>query len=332
MGGLRGGITLRVIRAGDDPGWLAGFIDSLRNEGVSPATRRAYHSDLLHVLAWHKGPNDIERLAEIDVSRYGQAMIIAGHRPATVNRRIAAVRRLCRWARGTGAITADICRDVRRVPVSRDRAPHALVAAEVQALLRAAGASSHGLARRNYALVQLMLHTGIRVGEVAELRIEDLELRDRSGGVRLRDRIDLKGRYVPLTATARRALIQYLKERPGAAGSDSVFLSGRASVLPVRSIQATIASLVRRARLSRTRVSAQTLRHTFALGYLRDNPGKLVELAELLGYESLDSAALYARSSAETGSARPEHSPQDVTRRSSASAARPKSVGRAKRR
>jgi len=39
------------------------------------------------------------------------------------------------------------------------------------------------------------------------------------------------------------------------------------------------------------------LRHTFALAFLRDNPGKLVELATLLGHESLDTTALYTRSS-----------------------------------
>ena len=55
--------------------------------------------------------------------------------------------------------------------------------------------------------------------------------------------------------------------------------------MPVRTIQAVIASVARRARLKRAAVSAHTLRHTFALGYLRDNPGKLVELAGLLGHE-----------------------------------------------
>ena len=90
---------------------------------------------------------------------------------------------------------------------------------------------------------------------------------------------------------------QYLDERPGVVASAPLFLSGRESALPVRSIQAGIAGLARRARLSRIRVSAHTLRHTFALAFLRDNPGKLVELANLLGHDSLDTTALYTRSS-----------------------------------
>ncbi len=67
--------------------------------------------------------------------------------------------------------------------------------------------------------------------------------------------------------------------------------------MPVRTIQAVIASLAARSRLVRVPVSAHTLRHTFALGYLRDNPGKLVELASLLGHESLDTTAVYTRPS-----------------------------------
>jgi site-specific recombinase XerD len=45
-------------------------------------------------------------------------------------------------------------------------------------------------------------------------------------------------------------------------------------------------------------VSAHTLCHTFALHHLRDNPGKLVELAGLLGHDSLDTTAIYTRPSA----------------------------------
>ena len=52
-----------------------------------------------------------------------------------------------------------------------------------------------------------------------------------------------------------------------------------------------ITELARRARISRVKVSAHTLRHTFALNYLRQNPGKLVDLASLLGHGTLDLTA-----------------------------------------
>ena len=280
---------------------MSRFIECLRREDVSAATVRGYHYDLRHFLVWHEavqgGATVIERLTEFGLIAYRQAMIAAGNRPTTVNRRLDALRRLCRWAQGTGVMAADIARDLRRIRLPRNRQPLGLLDAEVHAVLRAAGVSTHGLARRNYALVQLMLQTGLRVGEVAALRIADISLHDRSGCVHVRHGKGLKDREVPLNATARRAMKQYLEERPGAIASEPLFLSGRDSALPVRSIQAVIASLARRARLSRIPVSAHTLRHTFALAYLRDNPGKLVELANLLGHDSLDTTALYTRSS-----------------------------------
>jgi site-specific recombinase XerD len=299
-------MTLRATRQvprSDDPNWISRFIDSLRREDLSAATVRGYGYDLRHFLVWYETAQGrkaaIEQLTEFDLIAYRQAMIAAGNRPTTVNRRLDALRRLCRWAQETGAMVSDIARNLRRIRLPRNRRPLGLRDAEVHALLRAAGASTHGLARRNYALVQIMLQSGLRVGELAALWIADVSLHDRSGSVHIRLGKGLKDREVPLNATARRALKQYLEERPGAATSEPLFLSGRDSALPVRSIQAVVAGLARRARLSRIPVTAHTLRHTFALAFLRDNPGKLVELANLLGHESLDITALYTRSSAD---------------------------------
>lgn len=66
-----------------------------------------------------------------------------------------------------------------------------------------------------------------------------------------------------------------------------------------RSIQRVLSELARRAKISRLRVSAHTTRHTFALAFLKRHPGKLVELAALLGHESLDTTAIYTQPSQE---------------------------------
>lgn len=285
-----------------EPAWMAPFLDSLAREDLASATLRGYRYDLRHFLAWHatvqEEPFCLERLAEFELMSYRQHMVAAGRRPATINRRLDALRRLCRWARGTGVLGADVARDLRPVRTVRNRQPVGLTDPEVHALLRAAGASTHGLAARNYALVQVMVQAGLRVGETAALQVTDITLSDRCGSVRIRHGKGLKAREVPLNATARRALKLYLADRP-TSSTGALFVSSRETAMPVRSIQAVIASLARRARLTRVPVSAHTLRHTFALGYLRDNPGKLLELASLLGHESLDTTVVYTRPSRE---------------------------------
>ncbi|AYO86530.1 tyrosine-type recombinase/integrase [Methylobacterium sp. 2A] len=299
-------MTLRAIHAADaealdEAEWMAPFLANLARDDLAPATLRGYRYDLRHFLAWHRTVQDdaftLDGLAEYELIAYRQHMVAAGRRPATVNRRLDALRRLCRWARGTGVLAADVARDVRPMRTERNRQPVGLTDIEVHALLRAAGASSHGLAARNYAMAQLLLQAGLRVGEVAALRVADITMNDRSGSVRIRHGKGLKAREVPLNATVRRALRQHLDRRQAPGKDAALFVSSRETAMPVRTIQAVVTSLARRARLKRVAVSAHTLRHTFALGYLRDNPGKLVELASLLGHDSLDTTAIYTRPS-----------------------------------
>ena len=299
-------MTLRAVHAADaealdEPEWMAPFLASLARDDLAPATLRGYRYDLRHFLAWHQTVQDsafiLDDLAEYELIAYRQHMVAAGRRPATVNRRLDALRRLCRWARGTGALATNVARDVRPMRTERNREPVGLTDIEVHALLRAAGASSHGLAARNYAMAQLLLQAGLRVGEVAALRVADITMNDRSGSVRIRHGKGLKAREVPLNATVRRALKQHLDRRAAPGKDAALFVSSRETAMPVRTIQAVVTSLSRRARLKRVAVSAHTLRHTFALGYLRDNPGKLVELASLLGHDSLDTTAIYTRPS-----------------------------------
>lgn len=299
------------------PDWLAAFRAALERADLAAATVHAYLKDVRLFLRWLDADPaaGFPRLGELDLIAWRQHLIAErGLRPATVNRRLEALRRLGRWAAGEGRLPGNLADGVRPLRQARDRQPVGLTTAEVHALLRAAGASGHGHARRDYALVQLLAQTGLRVGEVAALRRADVEVRERSGLVRVRDGKGGKAREVPLNATARRALRLYLEPRPDTAIEGPLFLSGRHAPLPVRSIQAIVGRLARRARLDRLPVSAHTLRHTFALNFLRANPGQLVELASLLGHESLDTTALYIRPSRDDLAAGLERSPLNADR------------------
>ena|SRR5271157_5639599 len=286
------------------PSWLQPFLDRLAADDLSAATRRGYRYDLLRFVAWyvsqHGTPPDLPRLTEHDVIAWRQHMLTLRQlKPATINRRLEAIRGLLRWAEASGTVASNVAAEVKTIRMARSTKPLGLTAGEVHGLLRAAGESSHGLARRNYALVQLMLQTGLRIGEVVALRRRDITLRERAGAVRVRHGKGFKEREVPLNATARRALRQLLEQDPSAQPQDPIFRSTRDVPIPVRSIQNTIRALARRAGLTRAGISAHSLRHTFALAWLRQHPGQLVELAQLLGHESLDTTAIYTRVSTE---------------------------------
>jgi integrase/recombinase XerC len=169
----------------------------------------------------------------------------------------------------------------------------------VTALLRAAGQSKHGLSKRNYALLQILLQAGLRVSEVAALRMADVVLRERAGSVKVRQGKGGKQRDIPLNTSARRGLNAYLETRQSLRSQDSLITSESGAALSVRSIQSVVSELARRAKITRIPVTAHSLRHTFALKFLEKNPGKLMELAALLGHESLDTTSVYLRPSQE---------------------------------
>src|SRR3954453_19580810 len=125
---------------------LISFMESLGRADLSPATCRGYRYDLRHFLGWRATsqpePLEVANLTEVDLVTYRQDMIAAGLRPATVNRRLEALRRLCRWAEEAHTLTGDITRDIRLVRMMRSRQPVGLTDTEVHALLRAAGAST----------------------------------------------------------------------------------------------------------------------------------------------------------------------------------------------
>jgi site-specific recombinase XerD len=100
--------------------------------------------------------------------------------------------------------------------------------------------------------------------------------------------------------SARRAVALYLKTREDYTPQEPLFLSERGGqAMSLRTMQATVQELARRARITRIPVSAHTCRHSFALAFLRRNPGKLMELATLLGHESLDTTAVLRPSAEE---------------------------------
>lgn len=281
---------------------LENFQVYLTQEDLSPSTVKGYRADLSHFGRWYEKQNGrpllVKSLDLMDLTNYrGQMVNVEGKKPATVNRRLETLKRLSRWAQEEGIFPEDIFRQVKAVRVMKRSAPEGLERSELNALLRAAAQSPRGQGKRNYALIQLFLQTGIRLSEAASVRIADADLRPRSGWLRVRYGKGGKERGVPLNASARAALTKYLEERRNPKGEVPLFVSQRRGALSPRAIERILSEAARRAGLEKGRVSAHRLRHVFSLAYLKDHPGALEKLATILGHESLDTTAIYTQPS-----------------------------------
>lgn len=280
------------------------FLHALQRRDFSPASVRSYGNDLSLFARWYETQThhalQTAKLTEVDLQSYRRHLQnVERKKAATINRRIQVLRSFCRWAHDEGILPEDVGRDVRSVATTRRLAPKGLDRKEINALLRVAATSSRGQRKRNYAILQTLLQTGIRAGELASLVIGDVVLTKRSGVLHIRSGKGEKARDIPLNASARKALTAYLEERGKSADEQPLFLSERGGALTVRGLELLIRGLAFRAGVDREGVTVHTWRHTFALAYLKDHPQDLVGLARLLGHESLNTTAVYTQPSVE---------------------------------
>jgi len=274
--------------------YLIQFTETLRAEGLSENTIESYLSDLRHFAEWFRGTNSEalrpEAITPIDVWQYKSYLqTVKGFKPATINRRLAAIKRLCRWARTQELIEENPAEEVKGVPRART-APKALSRREAAHLVRMA--QRHGN-KRDVAILQLLRHTGVRVSELCGLTLQDLEISERKGQITVRYGKGGRYREIPLNRDARRALGEYLEVRPEV-GDNHLFIGqrgyglGRAAVYDVVTRYARLAGL--------EDVSPHTLRHTFGKLAL-DEGENLVTVAHLMGHSRLDTTAIYTQPS-----------------------------------
>lgn len=304
----------------DNSDWLDAFKQQLIKQDLSTRTIEGYLDDIRYFEKWLnllKGePVAFSSVAQADISAYRQDLLNLQRQKAnSINRRLQSIKRLFQWAKAQRLLSYNPSEAIRFVRKKRETNPSALTKAEIHALLSVAGQSKHGLAKRNYALLQLLLQTGLRIGEASQLQWRDITLNERSGLVRVVNGKGIREREVPLNATARRALRDYLAEQraPGVLSPDAfVFTSKRHRPATLRSLQSVIAALASKAAIQRINTSAHTLRHTFATYYLKANPGQLVELATLLGHESIHTTAIYTKATQESLADAVEKTPMNI--------------------
>lgn len=236
-----------------------------------------------------------------------------GRATSTVNGHLSALRAWCAWLTEEHYLEVNAARRIKLVGRQEASSREGLSDAQTNALLRLAQGSRDG--KRNYAIVQLLLQTGIRLDECSQLTLSDIEFGERSGRVTIRSGKGNKARTIPLNASARQALAEHLAPRlhcdptvkataiawpyrPPSNPSLFLWQSQKKGRLTTSAMRQMIDVLVRDASsrgLVPIQTSAHTLRHTFARNYLAEYPGDVVGLATLLGHTSLDTPRIYSQ-------------------------------------
>ena len=203
---------------------------------------------------------------------------------------VAGLRAFLRFSFVTGRMPVDLSQAA--LPVTgrrRSPLPLGISKADARGLLRSCDRRS-SLGRRDYAIIVTLLRLGLRRGELAALRLEDIDWR--AGELIVRGKRARSDR-LPLPADVGEAIASYLQRRPRSERRE-VFLQARAPFDPIAA--GTVASTVRRAcrRARLPEIGSHRLRHTAACDMVAAQV-PLVQIAQVLRHHSLQSTSIYAR-------------------------------------
>jgi integrase/recombinase XerC len=258
-------------------------LDVERN--VSPHTLRSYRADLVdfeqHLAAQSLDPVSADPRA---VRGWLADLHRRGLEPASVARKLAALRSFYRFLVRRGVVDRNPARELRGPRLTRTL-PGFLPIDEAKSLVEAR-ALGGAMRARDVAILELLYATGLRVSELAGLDVDAVDRDARTVRVLGKGR---KERIVPYGAAAARALDAYLNARPATRGP--LFTGARGGRLGVRSIRAVVERAGRAVGVAR-RVTPHTLRHTFAT-HLLDAGADLRMIQELLGHSRLSTTQRY---------------------------------------
>jgi site-specific recombinase XerD len=266
------------------------YISELMLRGKPQTTVKSYGYDLAAFARFFESVSDepftAAAVTPTDIRDYKTELLTKdGRKPATINRRLAALKSFFAWAQAEGLVQDSPVERIKGVQ-AQQQAPKWLQRREAHRLLRAVERAGN---KRDLALISILYYTGLRVRELTSLRLMDLELSERRGVLTIRAGKGAKFRLVPLNAEARAALKDHLALRPDSA-DDHLFLGQRGKGLKTRMVEYLIARYARLANLEG--VTPHTLRHTAAKSLL-DAGVSLEKVASLLGHQRLQTTVIY---------------------------------------
>jgi integrase/recombinase XerC len=280
---------------------LQDYRDYLYDQDKSEQTVKAYMADLRSFSSWFQHntgePLDAESITPMEIIDYRNSMLNWGRKPSTINRSLISISSFCQWAQQNDLILNNPAEGIRSV-AEEPLAPRALERKEQLGLLRAVRKSGN---LRDLAIITMLLHTGMRVGELCNLRISDIRISTNSNMIAVREGKGTKRRNIPLNSTAISVLRDYLKSF---SSNDQVtlitgtnpekerflFYGQKRMPLTDRGVRYVIKKYAYEAKIEH--LSPHIFRHTCAKNLI-DAGQSIDRVSKILGHSNINTTAIY---------------------------------------
>jgi integrase/recombinase XerC len=283
------------------------FLDYLRHEKhFSDYTVKSYGADLIQFGQFLTGeigqlagakdgvPLDDKQLKcePLTIREFLAYLYAQNYTKSTTARKLATLRSFYKFLIRRGVVSVNPLSTIR-TPKQEKRLPKCLDLEQVQKLLDAPG-DADLLSARDKAMLEVLYSSGIRVSELVELEMADIDLQE--GVLRVRGK-GRKDRLTPIGSQAIKAIQRYFDLRTqdqrsqNAGHTGRVFLNKHGEPLSTRSVRRKLDKYLVSAGLD-PGISPHTLRHSFAT-HLLNNGADLRSVQELLGHQSLSTTQVY---------------------------------------
>ncbi|MDD2578220.1 MAG: tyrosine-type recombinase/integrase [Candidatus Dojkabacteria bacterium] len=263
------------------------FIHNLESRNRTESTIIAYSKDIEQLLNFlsKDGINSLGDVNSESLEKYKQNLQDNNYTPKSVSRKINSTRTFFRYLLDNGKVSDNPSEKLSH-PKFKTKPPRVLTEMEYRALRDVSRVDI-----RLYSIVEILLQTGIRIGELASLTLDDIR-QSKDGRI---DFLYIKAagshpaRKVPLNRSAKDAINEYLKVRPET-DDDTLFITKNGRPLLVRNIRTAIDKAFEKAQIKNAKVN--DLRNTFIAHHLA-NGVSLVTVSKLVGHKRLSTTEKY---------------------------------------
>ena len=261
---------------------LPKFVDNLKEKGRSPSTVLAYRSDLEQLVEFLTKNNKAtpDQILSSDLDIFRDTLLAQKLTPKSVSRKLNAVKTFFRWLVENNFLTEDLSKGVQH-PKLETTLPKFLTPIEYRALRDVVKGDM-----RISAMIELILQSGIRISEVANMKMEDIK----ENQIKIEGYATQPERTVPINKPAKDALDRYLNERPKDVVSEYVFISKNGKPLAVRNIRASVDRFIQKAELPK--YSVNDLRTTFIVENIK-NGVDLILISQVSGHKRISTTERY---------------------------------------
>lgn len=259
------------------------FVENLKKQGKASATVIAYSKDIEQLVEHVKQsgkllPNEVD--AE-DIDNFKETLKRRRYTSKSISRKVNSIKAFFRFLFSQGEVDKNPAEEIIHPKVEQS-SPRVLSRLEYRALRDACRGDA-----RVAAIVEVLLQTGMRISELANLKLVDLDLE--RGVINIEAQNSRGPRKVPLNNAAKNALMDYLKVRPRAR-EKTVFLTKTCRPFLVRNIRTAIDRYFRLAGIKLAKVN--DLRHTFIVEQLKAGT-PLIYVSQLVGHKRITTTEKY---------------------------------------